>query len=306
MVTDTKAKKKAYMDRLRKYFNEYEKILLISVDNVGSSMLQDIRIALRGTGVVLMGKNTIIRKVLREEAEKRPELESIIPNMVGNVGFCFTNGDLKEVRSLIGEFRVPAAARSGAIAPDDVIVKAGPTGMDPGQTAYFQTLNVPTKISRGCIEISTDVHLIRKGEKISSSAVSLLKKLGQKPFFYFVVVKKCFEDGSMFDVSVLDVSNDDIVSGFMDGVNMVARASLAMGYPTLASMPHSISRAFQMVTSFVLATEYEVPECAIYKDMALNPDAYAVAVEEVKEEVVEEVKEEVAEESSDASFDLFD
>lgn len=306
-MADIKAKKQAYMARLRLLLSEYTKILLISVDNVGSSMLQDVRIALRGRAVILMGKNTIIRKVLREEAEVRPELECIIANMVGNVGFVFTNDDITSIRKEIGEFSVPAAAKSGSIAPDDVIVKAGPTGMDPGQTAYFQTLNVPTKINRGCIEITTDVHLIRKGDKISSSAVSLLKKLDMKPFFYYVVVTKIFEDGCMFDVAILDISDSDLMNEFMNGCNMVARASLALGYPTLASMPHSISNAFAYIVSFCLATDYSIPASAIYEDMAANPDAYASAVvEEVAEEKVEEAAPEEAEESSDASFDLFD
>jgi large subunit ribosomal protein LP0 len=45
----------------------------------------------------------------------------------GNVGFVFTNGDLKEIRDKILSNRVAAPARAGAVAPDDVYVPAGNT-----------------------------------------------------------------------------------------------------------------------------------------------------------------------------------
>jgi large subunit ribosomal protein LP0 len=46
---------------------------------------------------------------------------------LGNVGFVFTNGDLKEIRDKILANRVAAPARAGALAPGDVYVPAGNT-----------------------------------------------------------------------------------------------------------------------------------------------------------------------------------
>lgn len=66
----------------------------------------------------------------------------LLNKIVGNVGFIFTNGDLGKVRDVIEEHRVPAPARVGSIAPIDVKVPPGPTGCDPGQTSFFQVLQV--------------------------------------------------------------------------------------------------------------------------------------------------------------------
>ena len=74
------------------------------------------------------------------------ELERLLPHVKGNVGFVFTNGDLKEIREKIVSNRVAAPARAGAIAPLDVYIPAGNTGMEPGKTSFFQALGVPTKI----------------------------------------------------------------------------------------------------------------------------------------------------------------
>lgn len=50
-------------------------------------------------------------------------------------------------------FKVAAPAKAGALAPIDVYLEAQNTGMGPEKTSFFQALSIPTKISRGTIEI---------------------------------------------------------------------------------------------------------------------------------------------------------
>jgi len=205
-----RARKARYKEKLEGLLREYKNMLIVSVDNVGSNQMQKIRMAIRGQGTVLMGKNTIIRKVIREESKANPKLAALAPFVVGNIGFVFTNGDLNTVRKAITEHKVPAAARAGSAAPTDVFVQPGPTGMDPGQTAFFQALNIATKIQKGAIEIINVVHLIKKGEKVTSSAVALLSKLDLKPFFYGMLVNHVFEDGTVYRADVMDWTKEDL------------------------------------------------------------------------------------------------
>lgn len=86
------------------------------------------------------------------------------------------------MKAEIEKFKVGAAARVGTIAPNDVHVPAGVTGMDPSQTSFFQALGIATKINKGTIEIVSDVHLIKTGDKVGPSQATLLVKLGVKPF----------------------------------------------------------------------------------------------------------------------------
>jgi len=251
--------------------------LIVSVDNVGSNQMQKIRVALRGQGTVLMGKNTIIRKVIREEAKTNPALLNLAPFIVGNIGFVFTNGDLNAVRKAITEHKVPAAARAGATAPTDVFVPPGPTGMDPGQTAFFQALNIATKIQKGSIEIINTVHLIKAGEKVTSSAVALLSKLDLKPFFYGMVVNHVFEDGFVYAAKVLDLTKEELFARFFRGVHKITALSLEIGYPTLVSLPQHFARAMEKLYALSLATEYEFEESKKLKDILANPGAFAAA-----------------------------
>ena len=154
-------------------------MFVVKVDNVGSQQMNSTRKQMRGIAEILMGKNTLMRKVLKDYLEANPGHyhASLDAKMAGNVGFVFTNADLPKVRDLILANRVPAPARVGAIAPVDVSVNAGPTGCDPGQTSFFQVLQIPTKIVKGQIEITNQVNLIKKGDKVGSSEASLLSKV---------------------------------------------------------------------------------------------------------------------------------
>lgn len=52
--------KAGYFDKLKGLLEEYPSIFIVSVDNVSSQQMHEIRQALRGNGVVLMGKNTMV------------------------------------------------------------------------------------------------------------------------------------------------------------------------------------------------------------------------------------------------------
>jgi large subunit ribosomal protein LP0 len=170
-------KKDKYFAKLKKFMGEFNKCFLVTVDNVGSKQMANIRYATRGKCEILMGKNTMIRKIINDYLVDHPDhgFKQILPLMVGNTGFVFTNGDLGEVKTILEENRVPAPARAGAIAPVKVVVPSGPTGCDPGQTSFFQALQIATKIAKGQIEILNDVNLVDVGEKVGASEAALLQ-----------------------------------------------------------------------------------------------------------------------------------
>merc|ERR1712001_519708 len=208
-------------------------------------MGQQIRMSLRGRAEVLMGKNTMMRKAIRGMLDKHPELERILPCVVGNVGFVFTSEDLNDIRDALLSNKVKAPARAGAIAPVDVIIPAQNTGLGPEKTSFFQALSIPTKIARGTIEIISDVHLISVGDKVGASESTLLNLLNISPFSYGLVVEQVYDSGTVFAPEVLDITDDDIRKKFLDGVANIAAVSLAIGYPTAASAPHSIANGLK-------------------------------------------------------------
>jgi len=257
-------RKAGLKQKLDKLLAEYKNILVCTVDNVGSHQMQKVRISLRGKAIVLMGKNTICRKAIREQVKDNPQLDAILPYVKGNIGFVFTNDDLNSVRKIILENKVPASAKQGSLAPIDVFVPPGPTGLDPGQTAFFQALNISTKIARGSIEIINEVHLIKAGEKVTASHVALLAKLNINPFFYGIKVTHVYENGSVYEASVLDLTKEDLYNKFFGGIRKVAALSLAIGYPTMASLPHILGGAFTKLVFLGAAGGYDFKEAKAF------------------------------------------
>jgi len=267
------ARKQSFFTKLVKLLDEYPKVLIVNADNVGSSQMQKIRHALRGKGVLLMGKNTMIRKAIRGHIENNKNLETLLPHVKGNIGFIFVKDDLSVVKKAVSENKVAAPAKIGIIAPADVIVPAGNTGMEPTQTSFLQALNIQSKITRGQVEIISDVHLIKKGNKVGASESNLLAKLDIKPFQYGLVIKTVYDNGSVYDAAVLDLTDEDVLAKFHSGVRNVACVSLALGFPTLASVPHSVVRGYKNVISIGLGTEYAFPQAIKMKELLANPGA---------------------------------
>lgn len=309
---DRKTWKANYFMKMIALLDEYPKCFLVGADNVSSKQMQQIRMSMRGYGVVLMGKNTMMRKAIRGHMNNNPDLERLLPHIKGNIGFVFTNGDLIEVRDKLLENKVAAPARAGAISPVDVIVPAQNTGLGPEKTSFFQALAIPTKISRGTIEIINDVKLLKPGDKVGASESTLLNMLKISPFTYGLEIEQVYDQGTVFSPEVLDITDDDIRSKFMEGIRNVASVCLQIGYPTVASVPHSIVNGFKNLLAIAAETEITFPEAEQMKAFLADPSAFAVAApaaaaEEAPAAAQEAAKEESEEESDDdMGFGLFD
>jgi large subunit ribosomal protein LP0 len=307
------ANKAGYFDKLKGLLEEYKSIFIVSVDNVSSQQMHEIRQALREQAVVLMGKNTMVRRALKTFVADAPEYERLLPFVKGNIGFIFTNGDLKDIRDKILANKVAAPARAGAVAPADVWIPAGNTGMEPGKTSFFQALGVPTKIARGTIEITTDLKLVEAGLKVGPSEATLLNMLNISPFTYGLGIAQVYDQGNTFPSDVLDVGEEQLLKAFSSAVTTVAAVSLALNFPTLPSVVHSLVNTYKKVLAVAIETDFSWPEIDELKDRIANPDAYAAAAPAAAaasgpaETKAEEKEESEKEDSDDEGFGgLFD
>jgi len=278
--------------------------------------MQKIRISLRGHAVVLMGKNTMMRKAIRGHMETNPNLEKLLAHIKENIGFVFTKQDLSFIREKLSANKVAAPAKAGSIAPCDVVIPAQVTNMGPEKTSFFQALQVPTKITRGTIEIINDIHLIKKNDKVGASEAALLNMLGISPFHYGLSVKQVYDSGACFDPEILDIKPEDLRAKFVDGVRNIAAISMQIGYPTVASVPHSFINGFKNLLSIAAVTEIEFEQAKKLKEYLKDPSKFAAAAapaaeapakEDKKKEEPKKKEEKKEEEEEDmGGFSLFD
>lgn len=286
--SEKRLKKEDYWKKLWALTDEYKKALLVDVDNVSSLQLNNIRHKLRPLGAkMLMGKNTLMKSSLvhkmkepeqgdedyeerKDTYKKCDELDAIVKLLKGNTGIIFTNGDPSEVKKILDEQSREAPAKVGAIAPIEVWIRAGSTGLDPKQTSFFQQLNIQTKIVKTQIEIVADKKIISAGTKIEATHAALLDKLKIRPFSYKMAVKKVYEDGQTFNPEILDISNEDILKGFQKSITNLASISLATGFVTKPAIPHIILNSFKNLAAVTFDSDYTFKQAEKMKEAAKN------------------------------------
>jgi large subunit ribosomal protein LP0 len=280
--SDGLSKKMDYMNKLKSHMEEYPRIILVTCDNIGSRHMQRIRSSLRGHAVVLMGKNTLIRKAIKTAKEDHPEWQELLPHIRGNVGLVFTQAELSVIQPKLMESRVPAQAKIGIVAPQDVILPAQVTTLEPTKTNFFAALDIATKITRGCVEILNDVKLCVEGKKVGSSEAALLQMLDMRPFTYGLKLTTCYDEGAVFEAKLLGITAKEVYAAFSAGVGNVAALSLAVGFPTLPAFPHVIGGGFRNLLAISLATDFSFKQAEALKERAKNPVAAAPVVAPVE------------------------
>lgn len=182
--SERRIKKENYWDRIQEVAYKYKNVMFINSDNVSSLQISKLRVRLREIGAyMIMGKNTLMKAALTQantkpepedaDYEQRkngwefsPTIEKIIVQLRGNTNLIFSNGDLSEIKACLDTEVRESPAKPGMMAPKDVFVPVGATGLDPKQTSFFQTLQIQTKIVKGQIDIVAEKQVVFKDTKV--------------------------------------------------------------------------------------------------------------------------------------------
>lgn len=219
---------------------------------------------------------TAINELIEKDSSKK-HYKVIHDALVLNTGLIFTDGDLTEVKKILDTQVREAPAKIGSIAPIDVQVPAGPTGLDPKQTQFFQALNIQTKIVKSQVEIVNPVKVITAGDKVTPGQAALLEKLKIRPFEYKMDVKSILDNGQVYPASVLSITTDTILDAFKNGSQNVAAVSLAIGMPNAASIHHCVINAFKNLACASFASGFSFKEADKLKSCASAAPAQAAA-----------------------------
>jgi len=312
----TKARKAELWGEVQAACGAYKNIMFVNTDNVTSKQICVMRRAMRAIGAKMVcGKNTMMKKSIAQLNTKpterdapyteesdgdwahQPHLDNVIRELKGNTSLIFTNGNLVDLQKILDSQVREAPAKVGSIAPKEVIVPAGGTGLDPRQTGFFGNLGIATKILKAQIEILADFKIIAEGDKVSPGQAALLDKLKIRPFEYKMTVKRIMQDGQMFDPAVLKITTEDILAKFSAGVSNITAISLGSGYVVESAAPHLVMRAFKNLAAVSFATDFKFPQAEALKAAASAGPAVTASAGGAKAAAVKE--EEPEEEEAD-------
>lgn len=116
-------------------------------------------------------------------------------------------------------------------------------------------------------------------------------------------VRKVYDDGSVFNPDVLDITPEDIRAKFGAAIANLASISLASGYITKPAIPHLLANAFKNLASVTFDSDYTFKQADKLKEAAKNAVHHAPAAGG-KAQAKAEVKEEKPKEEEAADVDM--
>merc|ERR1712007_122103 len=242
-------------------------------------------------GEMIIGKNTLIKKALKFL-------------MKLNVGLIFSEEPYLDLKKKIEAEKISMPARTGVISPTDVVIPAGPTGIEVGKIDLFHKLNIQCKTVKSAIEISKEIRIISKGEKVTEGATQLCKLLQIVPFEYSLSFQNVYIDGIVLDQSIIDMPETDITDAFEKYSGFLTAASLGANIPNTLSVPHFIGNAFKSLLAIGAESGYSFKALEQAMEAGKNAPVAEAKAEEAVKKVEAKAAEEDKDESEDASFGM--
>jgi large subunit ribosomal protein L10 len=225
-------KKRLMYQEMMKLPKEYRALAISNLNKVRGSQLMQLRKKFRGDIKLRAVKNKVVLRAF-EKIGDVPRLPEFSNRLEGQCLLLFTNTNPFRLNLLFDKSKIFLPAKGGDIAPTEIIVYAGNTGITPGPVlSEFKEANVPTKIDQGSIWVVKDTRVARPGDQISQKLASLLSKLGVKPIEAGISVTCALADGLLFTEQDLRIDLDtfvkDVAKGAFDGLNL----AIVCGYLT--------------------------------------------------------------------------
>ena len=236
-------KKKKEVKELKDLMLKYRVISLGDITSLPSKQFQNIRKKLKGKVIIKVTKKRLIRKAIDSIKEKdfkplEKYLEKSMPVLL------FTNEDPFKMYKLLKKSKSRAAAKPGQIAPNDLIVEAGPTNFTPGPIiGELGQLGIVASVEGGKIAIKKDKLLVKEGEVIKEKQASMLAKLGIEPMEIGLNLKVVYDDGTLYEKSVLDFDEDKLVNDIKIAHRNAIGLAMKVGYTTKETIKLLIGKA---------------------------------------------------------------
>ncbi|WP_292461269.1 50S ribosomal protein L10 [Methanothermococcus sp.] len=314
------------VNKLKKLLKEGNVIALADMMEVPARQLQEIRDKIRGKMILRMSRNTLIKRAIEEVAEEtgNPEFAKLAEHIAKGAAIIVTDMNPFKLYKTLEESKTPAPIKGGAVAPCDIVVEKGSTGMPPGPfLGELKSAGLPAVIEKGKIAIREDTTLVKEGEVVPHKVAVVLSALGIKPTKVGLDLLAAYEDGVIYTPDVLKIDEDEFVQKIQKAFKSAFNLSVNAAIPTTETIETILQKAFREAKavsiesafltdkttddilgkaySQMLAVASEVGDEALDDELKEKLSSTVSSAEEVKEEAPEEKEEEKKEEAPAAA-----
>jgi len=252
--------KQESVKHLESLFEKYPIFAIADLKGLKASQLQILKKKFKNEIEIHIAKNTLTKIAISNLSDKYKDQESIKKYLAGPNAFIFSKKNPFYMYLMFEKNKVASAASPGDIAPNDLTVTAGNTGMQPGPIlSKFGAAKIQTKMQDGTVWIAKDTVVAKKGDAISADLADLLGKLGLKPILVGIKLKMGYDE-SVIPGDVLAINLDEYKANVAVAVHEAFNLSINAVYPTKETAPVLIAKAYVEAKSVAVKSGSPIPE----------------------------------------------
>ena len=256
-------KKVKLYDDLQNLARSYNVIALSKMTKVRSAQLMSIRKKFRNDIKILTIKNKVAQRSFEKIFDDVKGLEFLNHELEGQCALMFTNISPFKLNLTFDKNKIFLAAKGGDIAPNELVIPAGNTGINPGPVlSEFKESKVPTKIDQGTIWVSKDTVVAKPGDVISQKLAALLSKLNIKPIEAGIAVNFAISEGLEFKEKDLKIVIEEYIQDLVRSFQEALALSVEAAYFSKETMPLILIKAKQHAISLSSESGYISPDTA--------------------------------------------
>ncbi|WP_435114957.1 50S ribosomal protein L10 [Halolamina sp. C58] len=233
--------KQQEVDELVDFLERYDAVGIVGVTGIPSRQLQSMRRGLHGTAEVRMSRNTLMTRAVEEVDEG---LEQLATEIGGEVAFVGTNDNPFGLFKELEASKTPAPIGAGEVAPNDIVIPEGDTGIDPGPfVGELQSVGASARIMEGSIKVTEDSHVLDAGETVSEDLANVLAEMGIEPKEVGLDLRAVYADGVLFEPEELELDVDEYREDIQAAAAAARNLSVNAAYPTAQNAGTLLAKA---------------------------------------------------------------
>ncbi len=302
-------KKIKSVDRIVKELANYPVVGVVNMENLPAMQLQKMKRSLWGKAELTMARKKLLARALEmseiamhnlpasarskpaisEHAQehapavldktKNQTLISLTERFRGMPALILTRENPFKLQALLQKSKSAASAKSGQIAPQDIWIKAGPTGFTPGPIiSELSGAGLKTGVEAGKIVIKEDKLLVKEGQAITQKQSDLLKKMDVKPMEIGLNLVAVWENGFIFEAKHLAIDEKAVSAQFTQAHSEAFNLAVEMAYFSRETVDTLLAKAFREAKA--VALEGNVLADAVLGEVLAKAEAQAAALQE--------------------------
>ena len=237
--------KKDEVNRLKSIIQNYQIIAVADMTNMPALQLQKMRSSLKNSVLITLSKSSLIKIAFDSLKEKINGLDQLKDHIRGMPALLLTNDSPFKLASVLKKSKSAAPAKGGQLAPNDIVVPAGPTAFPPGPIiGELGTAGVKATVVDGKITVKEDTIVVKEGQVIKQELANLLTRLGIEPMEIGINLLAALEKGVIYTKKVLTIDESEYLNNIKLAYQSAFNLAFNITYPTKDNIKLLLQKAF--------------------------------------------------------------